>query len=293
MRVLLTGANGFVGSRVARVLKIAGIETHVLGRAAVEALPFHRHDLLDGPLGPTLERIRPTHLLHTAWHSERSTLWHGPGNLAWVAATIRLVLAFRDAGGRRAVLAGTCAEYDWSHPRLDEVETPLRPATLYGRSKAELSRLLTSEHLSPLSVGWARIFFPFGPYDKPDRLLSQVIDGVAAGRPVDCSEGRQVRPFIHVDDVAAALVALLHSDVEGAVNIALDEAMSVRELALLAAAEAGDPSLLRFGTRPLMPGDPPLMTAAIARLTREVGFAPTYTIAEGVRATVRERLCHD
>jgi nucleoside-diphosphate-sugar epimerase len=265
----------------------------VLGRAPVNILPFHRCDLLEDSVAPILDRVQPTHLLHTAWHSDRSTLWHGPDNLAWVAATIRLLLAFRGVGGRRAVLDGTCAEYDWAYSHLDEMETPLNPATLYGRSKLALARLLTSEHLSPLSIGWARIFFPFGPYDKPDRLLSQVIDGVAAGHPVDCSEGRQVRPFMHVDDAAAALVALLKSGVEGAVNIALDEAVSVRELALLAAAEAGDPSLLRFGTRPLMPGDPPVMTAAVTRLTREVGFLPRYTIDEGVRAAVRERRNHD
>jgi nucleoside-diphosphate-sugar epimerase len=167
---------------------------------------------------------------------------------------------------------------------------PLVPATGYGRAKRALFDLIAGTPTLELSVGWARIFFAFGPHDKPDRLLSQVIDGVAAGRPVSCSAGTQVRPFIHVDDVAGALVALLRSPVEGAVNIALAQTMSVRELALCAGAAAGDPGLIAFGTQALQPGEPPVLTAAVSRLSDEVGFVPRHDIASGVAHSVAERL---
>lgn len=289
--IVLTGANGFIGARVARLLVADGAAVCTLGRRAVPGVPFRHCDLVADDPATALADLRPTHLLHLAWNEDRATLFHGVENLAWVAASLRLLLAFRQAGGQRAVLAGSSAEYDWSEPLLDEQATPLKPHYAYGVAKRALFDMVSgTPTLAPLSVGWARIFFPFGPNDKPDRLLSQVIDGVAAGRPVDCSQGLQTRPFIHVDDTARAMIEFLRSDVEGAVNIALDETMSVRELATRAARSAGDAGLIRFGNLPLRAGEPPHMRAAVARLTDEVGFRPKYTIDSGIAATVAERL---
>jgi nucleoside-diphosphate-sugar epimerase len=269
---ILTGASGFIGARVAHLLKTRGERVIAIGRSGATGLPFRTINLLTEDPRPLLAVLAPTRLVHLAWNADRSTIWNGTENLAWVAATLRLVLAFREAGGQRAVLAGSSAEYDWSHEHLEEGTTPLAPHTGYGTAKRALHDLL------------------FGPGDKTDRLLSQVIDGVVAGRPVALSAGEQIRPFIHVDDVAAALVALLDSPVEGAVNVALNETVSVRDLALMAAGEVGDTGLLRFGGRSFQPGEPKVMQAAVSRLSDEVGFRPRYTIRTGVTATVADRL---
>ena len=293
MTTILTGAGGFIGKRVAHLLKARGERVIEIGRSGGTDLPFYSIDLLTDDPRPLLAELEPTRLVHLAWNADRSTIWNGIENIAWVAATLRLVLAFREAGGQRAVLAGSSAEYDWSHEHLEEGTTPLAPHTGYGIAKRTLHDLLFgTPTLAPLSIGWARIFFPFGPSDKPDRLLSQVIDGVAAGRPVSLSAGEQVRPFMHVDDVSAALVALLDSSIVGAVNVALNETVSVRDLAVMAAVEMGKMDLLRFGARPLQPGEPKVMRAAVSRLTDEVGFRPRHTIRTGVAATVADRLAY-
>lgn len=290
-RIVLTGATGFVGASVVRRLVAEGADLHTLGRRSAPGATFHACDLLVDDPASILTAIAPTHLIHLAWNQDRATLWNGAENLAWVAATLRLALAFRQAGGHRAVFAGSSAEYDWTgDATLDERTSPLHPATGYGRAKRALFDLIAGTPALGLSVGWARIFFAFGPDDKPDRLLSQVIDGVAAGRTVSCSAGTQVRPFMHVDDVAGALVALLRSPVEGAVNVALAETMSVRDLAESAGRAAGDADLIMFGAQALQPGEPPVLRAAVARLTEEVGFAPAHSIASGVSATVAARL---
>ncbi len=156
---------------------------------------------------------------------------------------------------RRAAFAGSCTEYDWRHETLDEVTTPIDAATLYGTSKAALFRILAkAAPVLGLSIGWGRIFFLYGPYENAGRLLPDVVDKVAAGQRVATSDGTQRRDFMHVEDVAAALVALLASEAEGAVNIATGVSTPVRDLVALAAAAAGDARAGRF-RRPPAPGE--------------------------------------
>ncbi len=297
-RVLVTGATGFIGSETLPFLIERGYEVHVLGRNAAfadasrsaKSLHFHRCDLLQQDCRDLLAAIRPSHLLHLAWYAEHGAFWWALENLDWVAASLRLVRAFAASGGTRAVFAGTCAEYDWSVDTLDEATTPLRPATLYGASKAALFQLLEAarEQLG-VSTAWGRIFFPYGPRDQPGKLLSAVIDGVRAGKTVGCSDGRQVRSFIYVEDVARAFVELLDSEVRGAVNIANDKISSVRDMVSQAARLSGEESLVRFGARPMQKGEPPLLRAATRRLFEEVGFRPRYSLAKGIAETVRLR----
>src|SRR6185369_12421279 len=134
--------------------------------------------------------------------------------LHWVEATLELHRAFAAVGGERAVYAGTCMEYDWSYALLDEQSTPLAP-------KARSGELLldTNKRGGP-GISWARIFYLYGPYEKRGRLVSDVIAAVLSDHEIECTDGRQQRDFMHVSDVARALVATLMSDHVGAVNIA-------------------------------------------------------------------------
>jgi nucleoside-diphosphate-sugar epimerase len=207
-----------------------------------------------------------------------------------VAASLRLVRAFGRAGGKRLVCAGSCAEYDWSGKILDEASTPLAPATLYGEAKASLYRLLSAAAPGlDLSFAWGRIFFLFGPREKPGRLVSDLFDDLAKGKTAALSVGTQVRDFMHVEDVAAAFAALLDSEMEGPVNIASGQAVTVRELAEQAGRVAGGADRLSFGARPLQSGEPPMLVAAVERLRAELGFQPRFSLEEGLLDTYERR----
>jgi len=286
MRVVVTGASGFIGREALAPLQALGAQIHTFGRSATvrDGLIAHAVDLLADDVAPLLAEIAPTHLLHFAWYAEPGKFWHAPENLDWVAASLRLVRGFAAAGGERAVLAGSCAEYDWSHALLDESITPLTPETLYGESKVSLFRMLekAAPHLGT-SFAWGRIFFPYGPFESGARLTGSALDAIVTGRVADFSEGLQRRDFQHVEDTAAAFVALLASNVEGAVNIASGETIAVRALVEHAARIGGTLPLMRFGTRPMQPGEPPMLAASNHRLSNEVGYRARFDLDTGLR----------
>ena len=127
--------------------------------------------------------------------------------------------------------AGTCAEYDWRADRPHAETDPLAPQSLYGIAKARTGELLcdAGPHLG-LTVGWARIFFVYGPGEPPGRLLGDLIAGLRAGREVPCSDGTQRRDFLSAADIGAALVAMLEAGADGPVNVGSGEAVEVRRL---------------------------------------------------------------
>ncbi|MEA2298763.1 MAG: hypothetical protein QOF77_1699 [Solirubrobacteraceae bacterium] len=288
-RVLLTGATGFVGRQAIEPLRERGFEVHAVtsrpGQAARPGVVWHEVDLL-APDAPRriVEEVVPTHLLHLAWYAEPGRFWTSPENERWLEASVDLVRAFADAGGRRAVAAGTCAEYDWSvGGALREGATPVRPSTVYGQAKAAFAA--RAQELVP-TLGWGRIFFLFGPGEHPARLVSSVAGALLEGRPAPCSHGRQVRDFLHCADVAAAFAGLLDSAVAGPVNIASGEPVTIAELVGLIGEATGRPELIELGALPERPDEPPVLLAEVARLRDEVGFAPRLTLSEGIAATV-------
>jgi nucleoside-diphosphate-sugar epimerase len=276
-RVLVTGASGFVGRAAVGALRLRGHEVHAVAR--LEA------DLLDpSALEPLMRTAAASHLLHLAWTTAHGAFWSDPANLTWSAATLRLFEAFARAGGVRSVLAGSCAQYDWdAADRADETTTPRRPATLYGAAKESTSRLLTVWSSSQgLSHATALLFFPYGPYDKDERLVPSIAHDLLAGRAATVRNGAEVRDFVHVDDCGSALAALVDGDVEGDVNIGTGHGSSIAEVAATVARILGREELLRI--------DPPraatTVVAAVERLRDEVGFVPRYDLESGIRQTV-------
>ena len=293
-RVLVTGGAGFVGRHAVAALRARGCEVHAVGRTAPPGVQaFHAADLLDeGQRHAAVRAAGASHLLHLAWVTTPGRYWQAPDNLAWTAASLDLVRTFREAGGRRAVVAGTCAEYDWTDlsglqsGRLPE-SAPCRPATLYGSAKDGLRRILHAYATSAgLSLAWGRLFYLYGPGETPGRLVGDAARALLSGQRLATSEGRQRRDFLHVADAGAAFAALLSSGVEGPVNLGSGEAVPVRTILETVGALTGRPDLIDFGARPLGPTEPACIEADIRRLTDEVGFSPRYGLEQGLEQTV-------
>ncbi len=293
-RVLLTGATGFVGRHALTALADAGHEVHAVARRRGPDAPgviWHEADLLAGC--ELVAEVEPEILVHLAWYAEHGKFWSSVENVRWVEASLALLRTFAAAGGRRAVMAGSCAEYEWSREIYPE-SAPLRPATLYGAAKHGLHVVACAFcRQADIELAWGRVFFLYGPFEAPGRLVPSLVLPLLRGEPAPMTEGTQRRDFLHSADAGAAFAALADSRVTGAVNVASGEGLELRELAREIARRAGGEELLRIGARPMPEGDPPALLADVRRLREEVGWCPRVELAEGLDGVIawwRERL---
>ena len=188
MKVLVTGAGGFVGRQALDLLGAAGHEVHAVTRRTPpsDAPPaqWHRADLLDPVAAEALTRdVGATHLLHLAWCSEPGVYWTSSENLSWLGATLALLRSFAGHGGERAVLVGTCAEYDLAGGVCVEDETPMVPSTLYGSCKLATGLVASAAAANlGMQVAHGRIFYLYGPHEHPARARVVGDHRAAAGR---------------------------------------------------------------------------------------------------------------
>ena len=300
-RVLVTGAGGFIGRSSIAPLQRMGFEVHaVFSRAtrtisapAIQGVLTHVADLLsENQVDALLARIAPTHLLHFAWIATPGIYWHSADNYRWLSASQYLLRGFHARGGIRAVMAGSCVEYDWSKagvcsetsgPMADE-STQLTP---YAASKIALQKALAQfSGEEKLSSAWGRIFFQFGPHEHPDRLVPSVIRHLLMNEAALCTHGQQIRSFLHVADVGAAFAQLLDSGIQGPVNIGSDERIALADLIGRIALAIGRPDLVRLGARNAAADEPPLLVPDVHRLRDEVQWRPQLSLNAGIGDTI-------
>jgi nucleoside-diphosphate-sugar epimerase len=291
---LVTGAGGFVGSRVVRALLDEGFAVHGVVRdpraprlRELSGARVESCDLTDpGAIAALVARVKPEYCIHCAWIATPGEYLTSPENDVHVVAAEELGKALVAAGCSRLVGLGTCFEYAPSDAPLAE-SSPVAPSTPYARAKvATMARLKRICEGTTTAFTWARLFYLYGPREDPRRLVPAVTLALLNSCPAQTTGGKQLRDFLHVDDVARALVAVARSEVSGAVNIGSGAAVTVLEVVEAIGRLTGRSDLLEIGALPYASGDPMVVVADTTRLTREVGWQPTLSLEDGLRQTV-------
>ena len=284
---VLSGATGFLGSRICRALAERGHLVHAYRRAGskpVAGLPesVHWHLLPAEIEAPFAVRPRPDAVIHCAALYGRK----GESPAEMIEANTLLPVRLRDLAAKHGV------------PVFFNTDTVLDPAlNAYALSKHQAVEWLRRSNGLPRVVN-LRLQHFYGPGDDPSKFIAAMVAQCAANVPeIPLTDGRQRRDFLYVDDAVSAYVALLENDSvclgggPGFVEfeVGSGEAVEVRTVVERIHALTHSRSQLKFGLLPHRAGEPMLTQADISAL-RASGWKPATSLAEGLRQTVAATL---
>jgi nucleoside-diphosphate-sugar epimerase len=293
VKILLTGATGFIGQHALRALarvpgEIVAVAHETKPDAPYAGVRWVRADLRSGRACTALiQRERPTHLLHLAWRPIHGDVADSRDNLTWLKSSIDLGTAFADAGGSRLVASGSCFEYDWTDGVCTEGVTPLTPTTLYGAAKNALRAALAGlAQQAQFSFAWPRVFFAYGPGEHSSRFVASLGRAMLRGDPAEMTAGGQLRDFLYAGDIGESLARFLRSPAEGEFNVGSGAAVPLRDIAHKLAAQIGRPDLLRLGVREPREFEPPLIVANMDKTAAALRWRPQTTLQQGLAETI-------
>jgi UDP-glucose 4-epimerase len=289
LRVLVTGASGFIGARLCeRACDLGAVVLGVSRRRPADAAPAMRWEDVDltdeGATRELVHRVQPDVVLHLASEvaGDRSPELIVPMLRANLVAAVNVMLASHDTGCGRVVLAGSMEE-----PDLGDAEAVAQSP--YAAAKwAALTYARTFRALYQLPVVHLRIFMVYGPGQRDLRkLVPYVASSLLRGEAPELTSGEREVDWIYVDDVVDAfLAAAVSPGAEGAsLDIGSGVLVSVREVVARLRRLVGGGVEPRFGAVPdrrlerIRVADPAIAAAAI-------GWRPRTSLDEGLARTV-------
>lgn len=292
MKILITGAFGFIGSRLCQQLSQNGHTVFALE-------PAWSKKRLDGFMIPgvvdveadlnqyeaiqkVISGIKPDTCIHLAWFTKPGQYLEAPENIPLVFASLNLLQCLMDQQCKHFIGVGTCAEYQPQQTLLDET-SPTEALSLYAAAKISFHQMGSQlAKKSSTQFSWARIFYPYGPGEDPGKIIPATIHSLSQNQVFKTSPGQQVRDYIYISDILNAFETLLNHPSGGIFNIATGSGVTIRSILSKISEILGKENLIDFGSLPPRSWDPPFIVGSNQKL-KELGWAPQVTIAEGLK----------
>ena len=301
VRVLVTGASGFLGSHLVRRLVAQEAQVFAIRSSGSAESPERLAGVIDDielleanlrdawSLNEVVSVARPELVIHQAafTHVGKSFSRIDENIQTNIQGTVNLLLAL---GGNyeRFVNVGSGDVYGDAPVPFQE-DGPVRPASPYAVSKYAAERFC---RMFNQAYGWPivclRPFNVFGPHQSPDRIIPELIISAMSGRDLKMTEGTQTREFMYVDDVVDAFTrALTRPGIDGEViNVCRGEEVSIRELAVTVLDLMGNPVRALFGALPYRPTEIWRMFGDNSKALTLLDWKPTTSLADGLTRTI-------
>lgn len=265
MKIIVTGATGFVGGHLVRELLKNGHQIIAVARDIQRAKKFEWFDEvtfiqtdLHIDFQPVIKRISDVDaLIHLAWPGlpNYQNCFHIFQNMN---ADLIFLKAAIESGLPQLVVAGTCLEYGLQSGPLTEV-MDTHPITPYAFAKDSLRKTLQffqREH--NFTLQWVRLFYMYGDGQSPKSLLSQLDLAIdKKDESFNMSIGTQLRDFSSVELVAKRICAVVENPlINGVINCSSGTPISVLDLVLKRRQERNSDIKLNTGYYPLLQYEP-------------------------------------
>lgn len=304
MRIVVTGAAGFLGSHLTdRLLnqghEVIGIDSLVTGSLdnlkhleSNRAFRFIKADVtqyihVNGPVD---------RLYHFASPASPKDFLRMPVHILKVGALGTLnALGLAKAKGARLLLASTSEVYGdpLVHPQVEGYwgnVNPIGERSMYDEAKRFAEALTMSYHRqNQVETRIVRIFNTYGPRMRPDdgRVLPNFVRAALRGDPIPLyGDGMQTRSFCYMDDLLRGIMLLMESPIDVPVNIGNPEEITVRQFAEEIIELIGSKSVLEF--RPLPKDDPTRRQPDISKAKKDLNWEPQITRREGLIKTIED-----
>jgi dTDP-6-deoxy-L-talose 4-dehydrogenase (NAD+) len=265
LRVIVTGATGFVGRHLVRKLLQNGHQVIVVARNLRRATEFEWFDEVgyiqaDLHLNyfPVIEKLDEVDsLIHLAWPGlpNYQGSFHIFQNLI---SDLAFLKASIESGLSHLVVAGTCLEYGLQSGALSE-DMDTHPITSYGFAKDSLRKALQFfQKEQNFTLQWVRLFYMYGEGQSPKSLLSQLDMAIDEKRQsFDMSIGTQLRDYLPIESVAGEICAVIeNSAINGVINCSSGSPISVLDLVRRRCQERNSNIFLNMGHYPLPEYEP-------------------------------------
>lgn len=286
LRCLVAGGRGFVGSALVRRLSEEG--------AQVQAPPS---DVLDvtsaASVRDCLRQSSPDLVFNLAAKGVQAAVSSQELRSVNVDGAVNLVTAAAElARPPRVVMTGSSFEYAPSDLPIPET-APAPGINEYGASKAEAC-VSVRQRAGRLACVWVRPFNVYGPGEKQPRILPYLVACATDGVPAEVTAGEQVRDFLHVDDLAEALIrtalSLGQRPSWEVLNLGSGRPLHLKEFIGHAAdslLRRGLPLEVRFGAKPYRPQDAMRCVPELSKMRRQLGWTPATELQAGIDSAVR------
>lgn len=301
MKVLITGATGFVGSHLLELFLNNNYQVqillrpesntwriaHLISHNNINLLYGDLNDIGQSDLKNSINSFEPESIIHLAWQGVGNKDRNDTQQLLNIQQSIELVKLAKGLNVKSFIGLGSQAEYGPCSNIISELQ-PTLPTTCYGIAKLSTSLVLQDlcEQFN-IRYAWLRLFSSYGPKDNDSWLIPYLINSFKNNINPDLTKCEQRWDYIHVADVASAIYSIvISSQANGIFNLGSGQANKLIDIVNYINNKTNPDIKANIGAVPYRPDQVMHLEADITRLKKYTNWTPRKNLYQGLDETI-------
>jgi len=278
MKILLTGANGFIGKNYLDESNNESI--HVISRKPLEHQSVFKNyigDLTDLAFSKKVIENGFDIIVHCAWQGlpDRNTV----NNKINLELNRNFIDLLKNYSGAKNIFIGSCLEYGGLTGTVNEMDSGTN-VNDFGKTKLEIFQHILNQNLEFI---WLRPFYLYGRYQHPNALMNYLLNKIPTNQEIELQNPNQTHDYLYINDLIHMIKLLETSSITNEIfNVGSGMSVSVTEIANLIKS--------LFGMEKLLPQTPELaLVADIKKAKKLLNWFPQYSLQAGIQEIVSEK----